>query len=188
MSQPLFTLEGANDCSMPLLEDFLQWKEFDLEFSLNFRSLASLRDKLVFKFDAEATGEIKPVPDISPSYVSGMLLFRSTLMPALFPAPCPDLEFLPIRVAGEDWRLLNCLKTTKGYDAEASKFFRGETGQIFFVQHLVVTDPTVAGCELFTLEDSNRAQLYCLPAFKERIEALGLKGLKFREIGYYEPA
>lgn len=117
----------------------------------------------------------------------GALVFPSYLALTIFPSPCPELEFLPVQVNGEDWRLLNCLKTTKGYDAEASQFLRGEGDKIFWVQHLVVTDPSIEECELFTLEDSNRALIFCLPSFKERIEKLGLKGLSFREIGVYEP-
>jgi hypothetical protein len=80
--------------------------------------------------------------------------------------------------------LLNCLKTTKDYDPERSRFYRsGPNNQIYMIDYLVIYDPTVELVGLFTLEDSNRASILVTESFVNRINQLGLKGIEFDEIG-----
>jgi hypothetical protein len=86
-------------------------------------------------------------------------------------------------VSGEEWLVLNCLKTTDCYDRERSILYRGLEGQIFMIIHLVVADVSLEKCEIFVIDDSNRTALFVLPVFVERIARLGLKGIVFKEIG-----
>jgi hypothetical protein len=122
-------------------------------------------------------------PDACTVYYPGVLAFRSTLLEKIFPSPCASLEFLPIHASGEEWTLLNCLKTTSGYDPNDSEVLRGESGEIFLIQKLAVADPSVQECEVFTIADSNRAQLIAVPSFVDRMKKGGIQGLSFREIG-----
>jgi len=183
--QPLFTLESSDDCQLPYLKNLSRWSRFDLEVPLNFQPIAPMVPPMEFEFIQDGDKSRLPIPDISMASPRGMLIFPASMIHSIFPNPCPKFEFLPVVVLGKDWCLMNCLKSTKGYEAERSTLIRAENGLIYFVQHLLVTDDSVENCELFTLEDSNRAQLFCVLPFKERIEQLGLKGLRFREIGEY---
>ncbi|NJA04227.1 hypothetical protein HC024_00510 [Methylococcaceae bacterium WWC4] len=125
-------------------------------------------------------------PDIC-EYHEGLFV-PPNLLDAVFPAKPPELEFLPVLIDGEDWLLLNCLKTTKDYDSERSKFERiGERQLIIMVDYAVIHDLTVESVGLFTLEDSNRSRLFATQSFVNHIEQLGLKGINFREIGILEP-
>jgi len=112
------------------------------------------------------------------------LLFRADLQEEVFPRRCQELEFLPVVVGTSNWLMLNCLKTTRMYDGSRSKF--GRDRQIFFIEHITIKDPSLRECEVFTLEDSNRAWPIVLTSFKRRIERLGIGGIKFREIGVLE--
>jgi hypothetical protein len=122
------------------------------------------------------------IPDIS--FVRSGLAFRSFLKDKIFPRPCKDLEFLPIRVNGDSWTILNCLKTTSAYDVDESVFYRSLDNKIFLVNHLVISDSTLSACEVFVLDDSNRATLYALHSLADRINRLGLHGITFKEIGF----
>lgn len=113
------------------------------------------------------------------------ILFRADLLDTIFPAKPGELEFLPVLVDGNDWLLINCLKTTRDYDESKSQLFRrGINKQIFMINYLVIHDKSVANVGLFTLEDSNRASIFATEPFVDRINLLNLKGMSFKEIGY----
>ncbi|WP_426994395.1 hypothetical protein [Methylomonas sp. CM2] len=122
------------------------------------------------------------------AYLEGLFIPQS-LLDTIFPAKPPELEFSPVLIDGEDWLLLNCLKTTKDYDPERSKFHRDndDRRQIYMIDYVVIHDPTVESVGLFTLEDSNRSTLFATQTFVDHIHQLGLKGISFREIGILEP-
>lgn len=143
----------------PLLDS---WKIIDFEFKA-FRRSGKKR------------------PDIT--LLGGGLAFRKELKHLIVPSPCPELEFLPIRASGEEWLLINCLKTTKRYDHASSLLFRRGAGQVYMINHIVVEDDTLERCEIFVVEDSNRSTLLVLPKFVERFAKLGIAGIEFKEIG-----
>lgn len=146
----------------------------------NTRSLVKDWEKVDFEFKGfNRSGKAKP--DIK--LLTGGLAFRSELKEAIFPKPCSELEFLPIRASGEDWLVVNCLKTTDLYDQENSVLYSTDDGEVFMIIHVVVEDPTLEPCEVFVLKNSNRTTLLTLPSFVERIDRLGLKGINFKEIG-----
>jgi hypothetical protein len=140
---------------------------------------------LEFEFAPVDSESLSP-PDISTVYLPGVIAFRTDLKEALFPSPCESLEFLPVKVAGIEWTLLNCLKITNQYDSRRSTCLRGANKEIFLVQKIVVTDQTLGACGIFTIEDSNRGQLFVLPSVRARVMRLGLQGINFREVGTLE--
>jgi hypothetical protein len=177
----LFATQVSNFHLGIILPDYPKWHQ--LLGQLNNRPLAKEWSRLEFVFHTDSKRKRK-APDISTVYISGSIAFRAELKDRIFPSPCGEFEFLPILVSGEEWLILNCLKTTRQVDEKQSEVIRIGDGPIFMIQKLVVNDLSLEQCEVFTVEDSNRAELIVLPSFKERIETLKLQGLTFREIGY----
>lgn len=120
-------------------------------------------------------------PDIT--YILPCVAFRTELKNLIFPFKSDDLEFLPIVASGEDWLIVNCLRTTDCYDEAKSLLHRHPSGRIFMVQKLIVTASLPENSELFTIDGSNRAYTYFLESLVDRIKDLGLEGLTFHEIG-----
>jgi len=136
-----------------------------------------------FEFKAVDKKNIK-LPCICTVYLPGVLAFRANLKAELFPPnKCAELEFLPIGVCGEQWLLMNCLKTVRLFDEEKSQVMRGLNGDIFMVLKLHITDPAATDCEMFTLAESNRTQLFVRSSFKARVDKLRLTGISFQHIG-----
>jgi hypothetical protein len=150
---------------------------------LNTKPLFDGWNAIAFEFKAfHKSGKEKP--DITT--IGGGLAFRSELKDLIFPAPCPELEFLPITVSGDKWTVTNCLTTTNYYDRENSILYRRGSGQIFMIKRILVKDPNLAQCEMFVVEDSNRTALLMLPTLVDRIIGLGVAGIEFKEIGVIE--
>lgn len=147
---------------------------------LNFRKMADDWMPIHFEFYIGEKKEGRR-PDIT--YKVPCLAFRSELQSQIFPFKSDDLEFLPIVASGEDWLMVNCLRTTNCVDETRSLLHRDQTGQIFFVQKLTVTARLPEHSELFTIDGSNRAYTYLLEPLVNRIKNLGLEGLTFKEIG-----
>ena len=119
--------------------------------------------------------------------LGGGFAFRSDLKSLLFPGANDNIEFLPISVSAESWTVANCLNATDSYDAEKSIFYRDLDGTIFMIIHAVFTDSNLTEKDIFVIEDSNRAFLFALPQFRDRILKLSVEGVIFREIGSLEP-
>jgi hypothetical protein len=183
MPETLYTTDPSNQYQALVLGDASAWD--GLSPNLNRKSLAQGWKMLDFEFTQNG-GQTLPAPDICAVYLPGIIVFRKDLKAALFPSPCEWLEFLPVNVAGGEWLLLNCLKSTNQYDRGRSICLRGTNNEIFLVQKIAVTDQTLDACQVFTIEDSNRGQLFVLPPVRERAMRLGLKGINFREIGTLE--
>jgi hypothetical protein len=181
--EALYATEASNRHLTLVLENEREWQR--LASKINRQSLLKSWTPLTFQF--EAIGKTaKLTPAIGSVYLPGVLAFRAELRDALFPAPCGELEFLPIKVAGESWWLLNCLKSTKGYDARESLMARGDKGEVFMIQRIVVSDESVRTCGVFTVADSNRGQLLALASVKDRVRESGAQGIEFREIGVFK--
>jgi hypothetical protein len=86
---------------------------------------------------------------------------------------------------GEDGQklLLTILTERMRTGAEDLSFFRQGHGQIGTIEKLTIYDSSLDDCELFTIEDSNRANVFALSSFVERVQRLKLEGLDFKEIG-----
>lgn len=178
--EAVYATEVSNRHLTLVLEREHEWQMLDNK--VNRQSLAKDWAPLMFRFEAVGKAAVM-TPTICSVYLPGVLAFRADLRDALFPAPCAELEFLPIKVGGESWCLLNCLKSTKGYDARESFMARGDKGEVFMIQHIVVTDASVRACGVFTVADSNRGQLLVLASVKDRLSKSGAQGIDFREIG-----
>jgi hypothetical protein len=182
----LYLLQSSNQHKAVLLKNP---EDHQFLFDLGWHSLKEKWHTLKYTFyfskrDKMKEGGLTPTIGIS----SGGFIFRSDLVNEIFPLKLEEIELLPILVEEENWLLFNCLKTTSSYDSSRSKFLRSEpeNGQIYMIQHVVVTDPSVKDIGLFTLEDSNRAWIIATETFAERIKKLGTNGLDFREIGSLE--
>lgn len=150
---------------------------------INLKPLGSAWTRPQFHFEA-VKKESARHPSICTVYYSGVIAIRHDLRDALFPRTA-GIEFLPIDVGGEEWLMVNCLNEVKVFDEAASTVMRDEGvgGQIFMVTKLVVNDSAASGFDIFTLAGSNHADLFVRPAFKERVERLGLEGIDFHPIG-----
>lgn len=184
----LFKVSCDIEYQAPLLEN-PDVDEPSLE-GKEWRSLCEGWHPLAFTFEADERitnkGWCIKQPDLC-LYNDG-LFFRGDLVDVIFPEKPAELEFLPVLIDGDDWWLLNCLKTTRAYDPKRSRFSRGgERQQIDMIDYLVLHDATVEPVGLFTLEDSNRYSLLATESFVERIHKLDLKGVDFDEIGVLEP-
>lgn len=176
----LFTIQASNTHQPLLLRDSSQWPSIGAELNRMPMMDTGLAPVFDFKQVDEQTLDL---PDVCSVYIPGALAFKEELKEALFPNSSAELEFLPIAVSGRPWLLLNCLQTASGIDAAGSEVMRGLNGDICYVMKIRVTDPKAQEWDVFTLTDSNRAQLFVTNAFRERFEKLGLKGVSFQAIG-----
>ena len=178
--KPLFTIQASNKHQSLLLRNSEDWASIGA--ALNRSSLVGGEFPRWFDFkQVDEQGAF--LPDICTVYISGALAFRADLKEQLFPSPSKNLEFLPITASGKPWLLLNCLQAVSGIDPNDSTVMRGLNGEICLVMKLRVTDLQAHEWDVFTLTDSNRAQLFVSSAFVERVQGLKLKGISFQEIG-----
>jgi hypothetical protein len=183
----LYVVEPDNKYAMACLVNFERDKNYLAKHGWQYlkNDWHSLEYKFHFSEKDMKRGWNK-IPDICFCSPGGMSI-PINLIDSIFPNIPKEIELLPIVVEGQDWLLLNCLKTTKNYDEKKSQFFRrGEKNQIFMFNHVVVCDASVLNIGLFTLEDSNRAWIIATESFVDLIKNLALKGLGFREIGVLE--
>lgn len=178
--EDLFVTQPSNSHQSLLLCEPAVWQ--GIAASINRRSLLQGWKPLEFEFQA-VDKKCTKLPSICTVYFPGVIAFRSDLKSALFSSTCDQLEFLPINVAGEQWLLMNCLKTMQQFDEEKSQVLRGLSGDIFMVVKLHVTDPAARDCEMFTLAGSNHSQLFVRASLKERVKKLRLEGITFQRIG-----
>jgi hypothetical protein len=175
----LFALQMANNFQ------FLSYPDIQVAIKLHCvinrePLLADWKTPVAYFMNVENKSEKKP----SMNLFGGSLMFAARFKQAIFPKESEDIEFLPISVSEEPWLIANCLRTTRHYDPSKSIVYRsGENKEIFMVAHMVVNDASLEQCEMFTIDDSNRTQIFVQPSFVERIKALGLKGVNFKEIG-----
>ena len=178
--EDLYTIQPSNKHAALVLRDSSAWGSLSAKLNRN-RLTADWRSMEIDLFD-ESKGP-KILPDLGVLYVPGAVAIRSDIKDAVFGAGYENLEFLPVRVAQQDWFLVNCLQTVSEFDESSSKVSRGLSGEIFMVLWLVVTDSDALRHEVFTLDSSNRASVFVKRSFKERVESLGLQGITFRKIG-----
>lgn len=180
----LYLLDPTNRHKMPLLQT--SNGDDELIAGWGWHSLKPAWHPLQYVLYAPKEHEGRE-PDLCVCDSVGIVL-RANLVDDVFPNKPDEIELLPVLVDGKDWLFVNCLKTTKGYDTNRSKFLRDSEGdkQIFLINYVVVTDVSVRDAELFTLEDSNRAWVIATESFVKRIKSHKLNGLGFREIGFLD--
>jgi hypothetical protein len=181
--QPLFTIQGSNKHQTLLLEDVSRWDLIGT--TINKVPFSTELPPYEFYFQQFEEGD-NNVPDICSVYISGAIAFRADLKEQLFPSFSEKLEFLSIKASGVPWLLLNCLQAASSIRPEGSEVMRGLNGDICFVMKVLVNDPKAKEWDVFTLADSNRAQLFVTESFRARFERLKLKGITFQAIGAIE--
>jgi len=173
----LYALQPSNSHRTLLPRDHAGWQ--DVTKDLNRSSLAGGWKAVELELHTFDRSESE-VPDIGTIHVPGALAFRAELLDALLPSR-ERLELLPLIVNSQQWLLVNCLNWVDSYDESKSKVMRGLNGDIFMVLKLILGAGQSAP-ELFTLTESNRAQLFATDSFKARVERLNLKGITFRRM------
>jgi hypothetical protein len=174
----IFTIDVANDCQC-----VLPGAGVPPVTELRFNRKRLLEEWKTYQYDFYEPGKKKSKKPAMSTVSGGGLALRADLKDRLFSTPDDDLEFLPIRVASEDWYIVNCLRSTAAIDEEASVLYRSIEGQIFMIVKVVVDDPSLEQGDLFVLDGSNRASVLTVPSFVERVSRLGISGITFREIG-----
>lgn len=176
--EPIFTVSPSNTHQSLFLQEPANWES--LLANLNRTPLLSTWVAPEFCLQTVDKRADKR-PDICTA--GSVLAVRADLGLALFPAQSSDFELLPAEISGEEWLILNCLKSVKGFEEEGSEVLRGLNGEVYLVLRLRVTDSVAYQCEAFTLTNSNRAQLFVRSSFRDRIKTLKLRGITLREIG-----
>jgi hypothetical protein len=145
----------------------------------HFKTTFSKLD-VVFKFH-------EPEKAIKQNVSSGglMLAFKSEIKQKIFPTEDALLEFIPFKVAGEDWFFLNCLKSIVRFDEQSSQLFKSQpSNQIYLIMKLHAHKALpINERHIFTLEGSNKATIFVSEKFKQECISHEVKGLAFREIG-----
>ena len=176
---PVFALQPSNSHRSLIATDHPAWRRQSQ--GLNKDSLVEGWQPLTFTLESFGKDDAA-VPDIATIYISGALALRSDKVSDLFP-DCGGLEFLPIKVEGKPWFLVNVLTPQAEIDETKSSVLRGLEGEIFMVSELTIAESGAdAVSELFTLKNSNRAQLFALECFRNRLDYSGMKGITFRSI------
>ena len=178
--EEIFATQASNEHQCLLLGDISKWQ--CITSSINRKSLRDGWEPLRFTLESLDNKTVKP-PSICTVYLPGVLAVSAAKGSALFLEEQDRIELLPIFVGNEPWLLLNCLMNVSLIDEQESQLMRGGTGEIFMVLKLRVTDPIAKDCEVFTLTDSNRGQLFARESFRRRVDLLGLEGITFQKIG-----
>lgn len=174
----LYALQPSNSHPALLARDVVAWQR--ATSGLNRTRLTDEWQALELEFqqlDQHAAG----LPDICTIYITGALALRADLLGALMPDQT-GLELLPLGVGSQPWLLVNCLNAVDRYDEVQSNVMRDHAGNAFLVLNLVISE-SEAVPELFTLTNSNRAQLFTTESFKARVERMGLQGIAFQPMG-----
>lgn len=137
--------------------------------------------------------------------VSGLsgLCFPVSFRHLLFSDTTTALEFLPIFVDGEDWCLVNCLRSTSAIDYESSDVqvtsypntpeFEGCAPTIDGISWINIVEPQAlverwdALCLPSSVHPMAYRYLLLTGALVTRIRQAGLRGLDFKHVGYIVP-
>lgn len=176
---PVFQLQPSNSHRSLIATDPPAWQRQSQ--GLNKDSLVEGWQPLAFTLESFGKDDVA-VPDIATISFPGALALRSNRVSDVFP-DCGGLEFLPIKVDGNPWFLVNVLTPQAEIDETKSSVLRALGGEIFMVLELTIASNSAqVVAELFTLKNSNRAQLFALESFRNRLDRTGMKGITFRAI------
>ena len=114
---------------------------------------------------------------------TGALAVANSDLARVFDGLPIEVEYLPLEVDGQSWSIVNCLSDVDGVVDQESNVMRAGNGEIFMVLRLVLGAQAISVPPLFTLTNSNRAQIFATSEFVNRIVESGVRGLQFDEIG-----
>lgn len=177
-SRPLFSLELSGNHRALLWRDLYAFESRD---DVNINGL-SKKWVLLHAYTSSDGGRNLPAIDATAVYSGGFAISKLKAN-NFFSEIHSEIEFLNILVDSEPWYFVNCLSKVDVFDEARSSVGRGLDGRVFFVSRLVLSEASLDGLDLFTLGNSNRAQLFVSKRFKDRAEAMCLRGICFREIG-----
>jgi hypothetical protein len=135
--------------------------------------------------------------------IVGCPCFRRAAAPQLITTDSASIELLPASLEGEEWCILNCLRTTVAIDFSSSDLLIPEIPNlpgfeecrptIADIRWINVVEPAALAerWEVFCVPVSSHPQAYrrqlLTDAFVDRVRALGLCGLDFKHVGYIVP-
>lgn len=178
VTKKIYAIYPSNDCA------FVDLKNPDERLSearFNVESLSKKWESRDYVFCNPGGGAL-PVPNVT-VLVGGALAVQECVKDLLFPELSNKLEFLPIKVAGRNWVIVNCLEAVSEYNNDASIVYRGEDQKIFMVTHLVIEKREQTSSGFFVIEDSNRSTIFAFQSFVEIFRKIDVQGLEFRKIG-----
>jgi hypothetical protein len=98
------------------------------------------------------------------------------------------VELLTIDVEGAPWLLAHCFEARAVLDERRSDYMPPPMPhpwqRYWMVRRAVLQDDATLYFSFFSIQGRG-ASLYCGAAFRERIQKMGLAGLRFKEIGYF---
>ena len=98
------------------------------------------------------------------------------------------VELLPIDVEGAPWFLAHCFEARAVLDGHRSDYMPPPVPhpwqQYWMVRRAVLQDNPTLYSAFFSIQGRG-SSLYCGAAFRDRVERMGLEGLRFKEIGYF---
>lgn len=175
----LYTTQASNSYQSLLIDDIREWVPLR---SIIHKSARAEETQIKFHFELTNKKAAK-IPDICTVYNSGIIAFSIELINLILPNSHIAIELIPIQVNGKPWVILSCLQSAIDIDIENSQIMRGLSGEIFSITKIRVTDTKARDWEMFTIDGSNRTQLFVTESFRDRIEKSKLKGITFKEIG-----
>lgn len=180
--QELFTTQPSNrhQSLLPSANSVDIWHS--MVSQLNRRRLVEKWPQLQFELQT-VDAQSALVPNICAVTLPGIIAFGAQFRSIFLPTEESNFELLPIDVQGQSWLLLNCLCSADEYDRRRSRVMVGANGEVFLVVELHMAGAKAPACEFFTLNHSNRGQLFVRDSFKRRVEEVHMEGIAFRKIG-----
>jgi hypothetical protein len=127
------------------------------------------------------------LPDVRNS-LDGALFVRPENAQQLCEGFEQSVELLPIDVEGAPWFLAHCFAARAVLDERRSDYspplVQHPWQRYWMVRRAVLQDDATLYSSFFCIQGRG-ASLYCGAAFRERVERMGLEGLRFKEIGYF---
>lgn len=175
----LYAIKASNSYQSLLIDNIDEWVSLR---AVIHNSTVVIEKSINFHLKSVDKKTIK-TPDICTIYHSGIIAFKEELKNLIFPFSLDNINLIPIQVDGKPWFVLSCLQSVTDIDFDNSEVMRDFDGQIFLVIKVRVIDSKAKDWEIFTLDASNRSQLFVTESFKNRIEKNKLKGIEFKLIG-----
>ena len=175
----IYRIDPDNDYKAVVLADVSDWKKMGL---LNNRRYCGNWEVIQFRFAEEKKSSRKLEPNAA--IIVPCLAMRADIVREFISVNKDEIELLPIKVAGQDWFLFNCLTSASGLDVDESVVVRDSSGTIFLIQKIVIQDRSVEDKLLFTIEGSNKSTIFVLERFLRLINENRIKGVTFAPIGF----
>ena len=128
-------------------------------------------------------GTEKPRPDISVLNAGGIAV-SAELAERLFDPQEDNVTLLPIVVSNTSWFVVSSHNSFASIDESESDLMRSVTGEIFMATRLSLLGVDLTGIKLFSLENSNRMQVFGTDTLRVVLKNSSARGLNLKCIGH----